>query len=42
MENLAHPSMFIEADWQSIIRNNASEAETLGMLHPQQLTTKYT
>ncbi len=41
MKDIVHPSTFIEADWQSIIRNNASEAEALGKLHPQQLELIY-
>ena len=41
MENIAHPSTFIEGDWQQIIRDNANEAEQLGRLHPAQLQLIY-
>lgn len=41
MKDIDHPSCFIEADWQNIIRNNTTEAEALGMLHPQQLELIY-
>ncbi|RZA01067.1 MAG: acyl-CoA dehydrogenase [Sphingobacteriaceae bacterium] len=41
MKDIAHPSTLIEADWQSIIRNNAPEAEVLGKLHPEQLELIY-
>ncbi|GAB2987889.1 acyl-CoA dehydrogenase family protein [Mucilaginibacter puniceus] len=41
MANLAHPSTFIEADWQHTIRGSAKEAEEIGMLHPQQLELIY-
>lgn len=41
MQNIGHPSNFIETDWQKTIRDNAKEAEVLGMLHPQQLELIY-
>ncbi len=41
METIAHPSAFIEHDWQQIIRDNADEAEQLGRLHPAQLELIY-
>ena len=39
--SIAHPSTFIEADWQNIIRDSAKEAEEMGMLHSQQLELIY-
>jgi alkylation response protein AidB-like acyl-CoA dehydrogenase len=42
MENqLTHPSAFINADAVNIIRNNAAEAEQLGMLNKEQLNLVY-
>lgn len=41
MKSIAHPSTFIEPDWQKTIRNNAKEAEEMGMLHPKQLELIY-
>ena len=41
MNNIAHPSSFIEAGWQNTIRSSAKEAEEMGMLHPQQLELIY-
>jgi alkylation response protein AidB-like acyl-CoA dehydrogenase len=38
---IQHPSAFIEAEDVNIIRNNAPEAEQLGMLHPDQLKVIY-
>jgi alkylation response protein AidB-like acyl-CoA dehydrogenase len=36
-----HPSTFIDPEWVSTIRNNASAAEQLGMIHPEQLALAY-
>src|SRR4051812_46954416 len=41
MESMAHPSTFIEHNWQQTIRDNAAEAEHLGCLHPDQLELIY-
>lgn len=41
MENIAHPSTFIDQAWQQVIRSNAAEAEELGRLHPAQLKLIY-
>jgi hypothetical protein len=38
---IQHPSAFIEAEDVNIFRNNALEAEQLGMLHPEQLKVIY-
>jgi alkylation response protein AidB-like acyl-CoA dehydrogenase len=42
MDNkIPHPSNFISADDINTIRNNAADAEQLGMLHPKQLEVIY-
>ncbi|GAA4100279.1 acyl-CoA dehydrogenase [Mucilaginibacter panaciglaebae] len=40
-KQLSHPSVFINPDDVNIIRENAAEAEQLGMLHPEQLKIIY-
>ena len=41
MQEIAHPSTFIETGWKNTIRNTAAEAEQLGRLHPDQLELIY-
>lgn len=40
-DNVPHPSSFITADDINAIRNDAAEAEQMGMLHPRQLEVIY-
>ncbi|HTH83045.1 MAG TPA: hypothetical protein VL490_08930 [Mucilaginibacter sp.] len=41
MEKITHPSAFLKQEWQLLIRNTATEAEELEMLHPEQLALIY-
>ncbi|MDO3626581.1 acyl-CoA dehydrogenase [Mucilaginibacter sp. BT774] len=38
---IKHPSFYLEPDWVKIIRDRASEAESMAMLHPDQLAIIY-
>ena len=38
---IAHPSEFIQKEWECAIRRHAAEAEGLGMLNPEQLALIY-
>ena len=41
MENISHPSAFIETDDVAAIRDTAALAEQAGMLHNEQLKVIY-